>query len=164
MIREIITKSSIQTQELGEFLVKGLKGGGIVCLEGDLGGGKTTFVQGLARGLGISQRITSPTFVLMKRFAISDKRFTSLYHIDCYRMKNPRELLELGFKEILEDKNALVVIEWADRIRGILPKERITIKFEVIDEKKRKITFENSKFLINLISNKMPKVKFKKYF
>ena len=110
MTRIIITKSSTQTQKLGESLAKKLKGSNLICLEGDLGGGKTTFVQGLARGLGIKERITSPTFVLMKRFAINNKsrlcrgfsmkskRFTHFYHIDCYRIKNFRELLELGFK------------------------------------------------------------------
>lgn len=139
---EIVTKSAKETQRAGELLVRDLKGRDLVCLEGELGSGKTTFVQGLAKGLGIKKRITSPTFVLMKRFAISNKQFANFYHIDCYRIKNPQELLDLGFKEILEEENTLVVIEWADRIRKILPKKRLTIKFEFIDEKTRKITIK----------------------
>lgn len=135
----IVTKSAKETRKFGRLLAKKLRRGRPVCLEGDLGSGKTTFVQGLAGGLGVRQRITSPTFVLMRRFATAIKRFTHLYHIDCYRIKNPQDLLDIGFKEILEDKNALVVIEWADRVRKILPKKRLTIKFEMVDEKTRRI-------------------------
>lgn len=140
----MISKNPAQTRKLGESFAKSLKDRDLICLEGDLGGGKTTFIQGLAKGLGVRQRITSPTFVLMKRFAIKNKRFANFYHIDCYRIKNPRELLGLGLKEILEDKNSLVVIEWADRIGAILPKDRLIIKFEMISEKERRITFKNS--------------------
>jgi len=133
----IITKSATQTQKAGKLLAESLKGKALICLEGELGSGKTTFIQGLARGLGIKERITSPTFVILKRFKVS--KIQHLYHIDCYRIKNPQELLDLGFGEILEEKNAVVVIEWADRIREILPKDRLIIKFEFIDEKTRKI-------------------------
>lgn len=139
---EIVTKSAKETQRAGELLVKDLKSRDLVCLEGELGSGKTTFVQGIARGLGIKERITSPTFVILKRFKVS--KIQHLYHIDCYRIKNPQELLDLGFEEILEEKNAVVVIEWADRIRKILPKDRLVVKFEMVGEKKRRITFENS--------------------
>lgn len=144
----IITKSASQTQRAGKFLAESLKGKALICLEGELGSGKTTFIQGLARGLGIKERITSPTFVILRRFKVSKiqhqkSNIQHLYHIDCYRIENPKEILDLGFKEILEEKNALVVIEWAERIRGILPKDRLVVKFEVVGEKKRRIIFEN---------------------
>jgi len=144
---EIVTKSAKETQRAGELLVRDLKGRDLICLEGELGSGKTTFVQGLARGLGIKERITSPTFVILKKFKTSNIQYPIsniqyLYHIDCYRIKNPQELLDLGFEEILEEENTLVVIEWADQIRKILPKKRLTIKFEFIDEKTRKITIK----------------------
>lgn len=155
----IVTKSARDTQKAGELLAKSLKGKSLICLEGELGSGKTTFIQGMARGLEIKERITSPTFVILKRFKVpkirsafdqrlrsaSDQRikcFSILYHIDCYRVKSPKEILDLGLKEILSQKDTLVVIEWADRIHKILPRNRLTIKFEFIDEKTRKITIK----------------------
>ena len=112
----------------------------IFGLEGDLGGGKTTFLQGFAKGLGIKQRITSPTFIIFRKFKIKDSRFKNFYHIDCYRISKPKEILDLGFKEIISNSKNIVTIEWAERIQKILPRETIIIKFEFIDQKTRKIT------------------------
>ncbi len=130
---EITTKNEQETRQVGELLAKELRGREIICLEGDLGGGKTTFTQGLARGLGVKEWPTSPTFVVMKEY-------DNLYHIDCYRIKE-RDLLKLGFKKILKS-DKIKVIEWADKIRAILPKDCLNIKFEFIDETTRKITFD----------------------
>lgn len=127
---EIISKNENETRKAGELLAQELRGGEILCLEGDLGGGKTTFVQGLAKGIGIKQWPTSPTFVLIKEY---DK----LCHIDCYRIK-AKDLIKLGFKKILKS-DKIKVIEWSDRIKNILPEKRINIKFDFIDEKTRKI-------------------------
>lgn len=121
-----------------------LRGKVVISLVGNLGGGKTTFVQGLAKGLGIKEKITSPSFVLIKKYKIP-KRSKILYHIDCYRLKTPKEILDLGFEEILSQKNALIVIEWADKIKRILPKKRLEIKFKYIDKNKREISFSNPK-------------------
>lgn len=142
----LISTSPTQTQKIAKLLAKELKGNELICLTGDLGGGKTTFVQGLAKGLGIKEKITSPSFVLIKRYQLKDRPFAkgrSFYHIDCYRLKNPREILDLGFEEILSQKNTTILIEWADKIKKILPKERLDIKFEYISKKKRKISFSN---------------------
>ena len=118
----------------------------VVSLEGNLGAGKTTFTQGFARGLGITQKITSPTFVVLKRYSIParkaqgrERRLISLYHIDGYRLKNARELEQLGFASMLQDKGALVLIEWGDRMRKALPKNTLRIRFRHAGGNKRRI-------------------------
>jgi len=170
MALEIITKNSRETQKVAGLLarqfVKERKSGkrdprlcsrsaAVLALRGDLGAGKTTFIQGFARGLGIREKILSPTFVILKIFKITKRKTKSekrkikiqnlkyLYHIDCYRVDNPKEILELGFKEIIANPENIVVIEWAERIRKILPKNAIWMKFEWIDKDKRRITIKN---------------------
>ena len=141
MERIVITKSRGETKRLGERLAKKIikkKPLGkvvVLGLEGDLGGGKTTFLQGFAKGLGIQEKITSPTFVIIKRFG----RF---YHIDCYRIQKPKEILDLGFKKIISDPRNIVAVEWADKVRKIIPKSTIWLKFEFIDKKTRKIVLK----------------------
>jgi len=135
---EIITKSAKETQRVGMFLAEEFiknkpdkNKAVVVALEGDLGGGKTTFIQGFAKGLGIKDKITSPTFVIMKKYDF-------LYHIDCYRIKD-KDLLELDFNEIISNNRNFIVIEWAERVKKILPKNTLWLKFEYIDKNKRKI-------------------------
>jgi tRNA threonylcarbamoyladenosine biosynthesis protein TsaE len=112
-----------------------LGGGGILALTGNLGSGKTTFVQGLAEGLGIKSRIISPTFILMRKY---DKNF---YHIDLYRLeeKVEQEVKNLGLEDIWTNPQNLVVIEWAEKIKNIIPKTAIWIKFENLGGDKRRI-------------------------
>jgi len=148
---EIITKSVRETQKIAEILAqKILKSNKIdksliIALEGDLGSGKTTFIQGFAKGLGIKEKVLSPTFVILKRFKIRENlcsnscKLENLYHIDCYRIIKPKEILDLGFKELLKDYQNIVIIEWAERVKKILPRKRINIKFEWVDEKSRLI-------------------------
>ena len=102
----------------------------IFALRGDLGSGKTTFTQGFLRGLGIKERVNSPTFVLMKRFKLRNKKFKSVYHLDCYRIKKSQELLDLGMKEIFDDPENIVFIEWPELIKEILPKNAKKIVFK----------------------------------
>lgn len=102
----------------------------IICLEGELGSGKTIFTKGIANALGIKESITSPTFTIIKEY----EGEMPLYHMDVYRLNGNVE--GLGIEEYF-NKNGVVVIEWADTIKEILPKERIVIKFKVIDENKR---------------------------
>ena len=144
-----LTTNSAQTKKLGEILAKEIlktqpsKKALIIGLEGDLGGGKTTFLQGFAKGLGIKEKILSPTFVILKRFKIQDSRFKNFYHIDCYRIKTIKEILDLKFKEIINNPKSVVVIEWADRIRQILPKDTPILKFKFIDKNQREILIRN---------------------
>lgn len=132
MRKTFITENSIQTQKLGELLAAELRGGEVICLSGDLGAGKTTFTQGLLKGLKIGGPYTSPTFVIMKKYK------DNIFHFDAYRIKD-KDILNLGWEEIIADKNNIVIIEWAERIKKILPKNSLWIKFEWLNEKKRKI-------------------------
>lgn len=101
----------------------------VVALIGDLGAGKTTFVRGFSRGLGIRRRPTSPTFVLMRRYGIRGRRFSNLYHVDAYRIKNPDALHALGLKEIFADPKNIVLVEWPERAKKILPKKMMRLTF-----------------------------------
>ena len=138
---EIITKSAKETKKVGEFLAGEIiksKKALIIGLKGELGSGKTTFIQGMAKGLKIRERITSPTFVIFKKFKLGPVPCLKyFYHIDCYRVQS-KDLLDLGFKEIISQPN-IVVIEWAEKIKKILPKDTFWIKFEYLDKDKRKI-------------------------
>ena len=135
MGKTFLTNSYKETQKLGKKIAKDLDFN-IIGLRGDLGGGKTTFVQGFAKQLGVKDKILSPTFVILKRFK---KQKGYLYHLDCYRLNNSKELKELGFNDIIKDKNNIIILEWADIVKDILPKETIFIDFEFIDKNKRKI-------------------------
>jgi tRNA threonylcarbamoyladenosine biosynthesis protein TsaE len=152
-MKEMITNNFQGTQKFGQELAREFlaernlrKQAIIVALEGDLGAGKTTFVQGLAKGLGIKEQITSPTYVLMKKYKIpaSDSLPVSryFYHLDCYRIEKPWQISELGFEEIINNPENIIAIEWPERIAEILPEDKIAIKFEGINEDKRKITIE----------------------
>lgn len=146
--KEIITKNSNQTKKIGERLAKKIMKNGIektavvLALRGELGSGKTTFLQGFAKGLKIKNKITSPTFVIYKKFLISGSR--NFYHFDLYRLQEVKEILELGFKEIILNPKNIVAIEWPERVKKNLPKSALIIKLEFIDEKTRKLT--TSKF------------------
>lgn len=139
MKKESITYSPLQTKKLGEGLAKTLlksrpKNGAVaVGLRGDLGGGKTTFLQGFAKGLGVKGRILSPTFIIMRRT-------DNFFHIDAYRLRGSRDLTALGFKKIVTDSKNVIVIEWADRVCEIMPKNTIWIDFKFLSENERKIT------------------------
>lgn len=148
----IISKSEKQTQKIGEKLAKRLKGGEIIALSGDLGGGKTTFVKGLAKGLGIRGLVTSPSFVLLReyplpnRLIIQSSNHLSLVHIDLYRLKSLEEIESLGLSEFLGKKDKICVIEWAEKMKGYLkglPAKLIWVEFEYIERNLRKIKFKN---------------------
>jgi tRNA threonylcarbamoyladenosine biosynthesis protein TsaE len=151
MLKKYLTESAAGTKKLGEKLAreilkkKASETAFIIGLEGELGGGKTTFLQGFAKGLGIKEKILSPTFVILKRFSAQGgpaSGWKYFYHLDCYRINKPKEILDLGFKEIISNSRNIVAIEWAERIKKILPKNTLIIRFRFIDEKKRKICIE----------------------
>ena len=139
---EINTKNASETKEFGKKFGAGLKGGEVIALSGDLGAGKTTFVQGLAEGVGIDERIMSPTFLLMREHSI--KFGGKLYHIDLYRLESnvEQEIENLGISDFWSKSENLVVIEWAEKAKETLPSNTTWIKFENIDENIRKITIE----------------------
>jgi tRNA threonylcarbamoyladenosine biosynthesis protein TsaE len=121
---------------LAERIIKGAAGKAakVICLKGDLGAGKTTFTQGFLKAIGAKGRVTSPTFVLMKRFSLLGKAkkagFTNAYHIDAYRFRAPRESDALGLKEIFKDSKAIVIIEWPERLKGLLPRVKTSLNFK----------------------------------
>jgi tRNA threonylcarbamoyladenosine biosynthesis protein TsaE len=157
-MKSFITQNSKQTQKLGEMLAAeilvskrsdlsqpkrpkevGPLSPTIICLSGELGAGKTTFTQGLLKGLKVKGPYTSPTFVIMKHYK---NKANNIYHVDAYRVDN-NDIINLGWKEIVADDNSVIIIEWADRIKKIIPKGALWVKFEWVDENKRKIFFKS---------------------
>jgi len=136
MNEEHITNSSKETQKLGESFSQKLSSGDFIAFYGDLGSGKTTFIQGLARGLGITRRIISPTFIIARHYEIKNGSF---YHVDLYRTGSKHDLLGIGLDQIAEDKSNIVALEWAEKMEDMLPKQRIDINFEYLEDNKRKI-------------------------
>lgn len=159
-MKTTVTKTYRETQSEGIKLAGKLNRGGVVSLYGNLGSGKTTFVQGLAKGLGIKQKIISPTFIIVRRYVIpdsdrgskkidsrlrgndknGDSKSRSFYHIDLYRVETEKDIEGLGLKEILNDPENVVAIEWPEKIEKILPKDRTDIHFEYIGNNQRQIT------------------------
>ena len=129
-MQKITTSSEKETLNFAKQYARELRGGEIIGLIGELGAGKTVFTKGLASGLGIKQTITSPTFVLMKIYSVKDKKIKQLVHVDAYRINKPKELAAIGIEEYFNNNDTVMVIEWADKIKKILPKETrcITIK------------------------------------
>ena len=143
----IRTSNLAETYDLARTIISRLRpkttGASILALSGDLGSGKTAFTQGVAQTLGISDTITSPTFVIEKIYQVTGSPlWKRLIHIDAYRLNNGQELLALGFKEITKDPYNIIVIEWPERVVDILPPEVQTISFKFIDEEIREINYE----------------------
>ena len=147
---DIVSHSEKDTFKIAAQIAQKLKPGDILALIGDLGSGKTVFVKGLARALGVKEAITSPTFVIAKEFAITKpqtsnlksqnygKNHLSLIHIDCYRI-GMSDVESIGLMEYLDRDDAIVVIEWADRIEPLLPSRTKKMYFENLGDNKRKI-------------------------
>lgn len=147
-MKEIVTNSREETITFAQNLAKEILAGKnrVIALYGDLGSGKTTFVQGLAEGLGIKKRIISPTFIIVRSYPFDKLRagklgVRSFYHIDLYRIDSKKDLEALGLLEILEGPQNIVAIEWAEKIKHLLPENRIDIYFEYLDEDKREIKY-----------------------
>lgn len=105
-----------------------MRGGEVIALSGELGAGKTTLIKGIAAGLGIRRPITSPTFLLLRVYPVrGNPRLRRLVHVDAYRIKHPAELVDVGLNDYLGMPDTTTVIEWAERIRPLLPGRRMTI-------------------------------------
>ncbi len=133
---DIISHSSAQTQRLGARLGELLQGGELILLDGQLGTGKTTFTQGLAQGLGITEIVNSPTFTLLKEYASQPP----LYHFDLYRLDNPEEIVDLGFEDYFYG-SGVCVVEWADKAEALWPTEHVRIRMKMMSETKRGLLF-----------------------
>ncbi len=142
-MKQIVTNDAEETQKLGLEFAKTLNPGDVIALYGDLGAGKTTFVQGIAKGLGIQRRIISPTFIIQRTYRLNQKlpSSTSFYHLDLYRT-GINDLEGLGLRELLNSRENIIVVEWAEKMKDILPKKRFDIRLEHKGEDKRKITIQ----------------------
>lgn len=126
--------------ELLRRLQPSQNGATVLGLVGDLGSGKTTFTQGLAEALDVNEAITSPTFVIEKIYELEARAWKRLIHIDTYRLDSAQELLPLGWAELIQNPEHLIVVEWADRVSEILPPEIVKIYFKFIDEETREVS------------------------
>ncbi len=140
------TKSAGETQKIAADLAQKIskskpqKHARVFALEGELGAGKTTFIQGFARALKIKQRLTSPTFVLMRHYKLQTTNYSLLFHIDAFRLKDWHDLASLGIKDVFADPGNIILIEWAERVRPILPKKHTKIHIDHIDKTTRQIS------------------------
>ncbi|HEX2850112.1 MAG TPA: tRNA (adenosine(37)-N6)-threonylcarbamoyltransferase complex ATPase subunit type 1 TsaE [Acidimicrobiales bacterium] len=124
----VATSSADDTRELGAAVASVTKPGDVVLLAGDLGAGKTTFVQGFGRALGVTDRITSPTFTLMHNY----EGRLRLVHVDVYRLDRLQEILDLGITELVDD-DAVAVVEWGDVAEAVLPADFLEIRIAYVD-------------------------------
>ena len=149
MIQEFISNSAAETKKFAGEFAKKLKPRDILALYGSLGAGKTTFIQGLVASLGYRGKVFSPTFIFVRPYKISEpgtasrdqeKKIRIFYHIDLYRIEEPADLKTIGIEEFLDEKDSVSAIEWPERIENGLPERTVKIKFDYIDETKRRIT------------------------
>lgn len=146
-IERHVTRAAEETAALAARLIKTIHGGDVIALSGELGAGKTTFVQGLARALGIREHVTSPTFVLMKVYQLkkSMNGITRLCHIDAYRLGSADELAAIGAGEYIGDAQTLTIIEWPERVSELILKSAIHISFDHPDQRYGRRSIFNSK-------------------
>lgn len=141
MEQKIVTHSAEETKKLAQKIATELQPGMTICLAGDLGAGKTTFAQGLLEALGATGLFTSPTFVIMKEYALKNSvnGIKRIYHVDAYRVEE-KDLHHLGFAEWCNDKEGIVTLEWPERIKKLLPKNAWHISFAWKSDTEREIT------------------------
>lgn len=150
-IIKIESKSLTETQKVAEDLAKELlqrpaqEWATLLLLRGNLGSGKTTFVKYLAQALGVNQTITSPTFVIFKKYALErENKFKYLFHFDCYRLQGAQDLEVLNFKEISSQSQNIIILEWPENIQSQWPQNAIALDFKFIDPATREITISQN--------------------
>jgi tRNA threonylcarbamoyladenosine biosynthesis protein TsaE len=135
---DFFSRSPEQTRRIGMRLGGSLQAGDVICLQGDLGAGKTTFVQGIAQGWGSLDSVSSPTFIIVNVYRRDDE--ACLFHMDAYRLDSTSEAEELDLDSMLTQ--GALLIEWPERIDGLVPDERLWITFEHVDEEEREMKFK----------------------
>lgn len=150
--KTIISSSADETEELAKKIGEKIRGGEVIELTSDLGGGKTTFVRGLARGIGSKDLVTSPSFTVKNTYKVADKekKIKEIWHFDFYRL-NESGVVGHELEEAINDDSVVVVIEWAKDISKVLPGQRLTIDFTPQSDETRKITISYSKILEYLV-------------
>lgn len=143
---KFVSRSLVDTGKLTEQILRELPSDGsrpratILLLQGDLGSGKTTFTQALAKILGVKVNLTSPTFVLMKKYPTQHSVFKKLIHIDAYRLSSGKDLLNLGWEELVTNPDNLIVVEWPEQVDDLWTGSEYKLKFKFSDENTREIS------------------------
>jgi tRNA threonylcarbamoyladenosine biosynthesis protein TsaE len=137
---DFFSRSPEQTRRIGMRLGAMLRTGDVICLQGDLGAGKTTFVQGVAQGWGSVDSVSSPTFIIVNEYRRADEG--RLFHMDAYRLDSTPEAEELDLDSMLAD--GALLIEWPERMNGLIPSENLWIELEHVDEEEREMKFKAS--------------------
>lgn len=138
-----ITNNYQETIKLGIDFAKKLTAEDTVLLYGELGAGKTTFVQGVAQGFGIKDRIISPTFVLQRIHEVNNEKIKRMNHIDLYRIDKPTKSDSLGLTDLFEDEESITLIEWAERLKEFKPRKGYIIKIKYLGDEERQIDISN---------------------
>jgi len=133
IVPSLTTKGANETEAVGEAVGSQLRAGDLVVLTGDLGAGKTTFTKGLARALGVSRPVTSPTFTIVQEY----EGRVPVAHVDVYRLDRIQELYDLGFEELLEDR--VTVVEWGEAVALVLPRDRVDVRIAMVDDDDRRV-------------------------
>jgi len=134
---DFFSRSPEQTRRIGMRLGSALRAGDLICLQGDLGAGKTTFVQGIAQGWGSLDSVSSPTFILVNMYRRADQ--SQLFHMDAYRLDSTPEAEELDLDSMLAE--SALIIEWPERMAGLIPHERLWVHLEHVDDEEREMKF-----------------------
>ena len=134
---EFITNSELETEQLGERLAKTVSGGAVIAMYGDLGAGKTAFVRGMARGMGLTCRVSSPTFTIVNEY-LGERE---LIHFDMYRLSGSDELFDIGWEDYLA-RGAVCAVEWSEKIDDAFYGDETVVRIEKLGDYERKITIE----------------------
>ncbi len=140
ILKAFESKSDTATEQFAEHLAKVLPRGTVIALHGNLGAGKTVFARGFARGLGLDEQVSSPTYTIIQEYKLPDKGY--LYHMDLYRIADSASALGFGIDEFLNDKDSYALIEWPERIEDILPPETLNLSITRTGEETRVLKFE----------------------
>ncbi|MGH2674690.1 MAG: tRNA (adenosine(37)-N6)-threonylcarbamoyltransferase complex ATPase subunit type 1 TsaE [Actinomycetota bacterium] len=133
---DIVTRAPDETRKVAAALAELLVPGDVVSLTGDLGAGKTTFVQGASRGLGVEEQVASPTFVLVREY----RGDVPVYHLDVYRLERLQEVIDLGFEDLL-DPAGVIFVEWGDAIEALLPDQHLRVELRTEEDETRRLSF-----------------------
>lgn len=146
MSTEYISNNLQDTRKIAREVLRALdsdNGAKVICLSGDLGAGKTAFTKEMAVELGVEETVTSPTFVIMKKYQTPNSQFQTLIHIDAYRLESSAELEVLGWREMANNPKNLILIEWPENVQDILPFGAMKIGFELMDNNERRIVVDS---------------------
>ena len=135
-----ISHSEKETEDFAFEFAKNLQAGVVVTLQGDLGAGKTVFARGFARGLGVTEPVSSPTYTIVQEYQLADKK--RLYHLDLYRISSPESALAFGVDEFFDDPNGFALVEWPERVGNVIPDNAVKITLKHLSETEREINVQ----------------------